>query len=773
MSFSEENTGEGALSLWFTIRQVSPLISCQLDMDYAQLYISPMGGGVEDIGASGIDLRLKKRYPQEIAYRQSEGGDPVYDDDQVFLTLYTGDGPGTLYPRATTNWWNNPMAYVFETSAESYFPLNPNIEEHHFLITGSDTQGGPYGGQAYVDGVLWTNAYDKLAAHPLQPLSIGSFARVEYAPDSFQDYFKIHNHFYLGRNVNSNYRRGFHDSQLHIRGCNSYHDGCIDRVWISNVYVPENKLVLFRTPQGYPAPMGPNGEVQIEEEGDPHTPLVWLTNGDLLTNLGTLGNPTGLTFPCTEEGEEAALVPVTVGFTVNSVAVTEGEDLVAVLHVERRGWRPGEIVSVDYATADGSAEAGEDYTETTGTLTFGENDGCLEIEIPITNDAEYEAAIEDFTLTLSNPVNCILRVGEDEATVFISSEDPHAGIVQFVDTVASVVEDEEEKIIQVSRTVSDAGTAEVSYSIVPGSAEATDDYTPVSGTLTWLDGDSANKQIVIPIIVDGVTEGDEDFTVVLSDPVGTTILGPNDECLVTIQDAAYGTSATEYSGSSSKSVSVGQFAAFDSTQIAVGGWIYFVALPDALTSWELFRLGTLDNAGRTQIFLLADGTVQAGVTKVGGSQGPLLTSTLALTALGWHEWLFSCDLNVANSGRLHIWRADDVPETAQDTTGSHYGGQINLNSAAGTCMWAPHDATDLPYVLSEIYAKDTFFNLSSAPEIAKFRLNGRPRPLGTPGGSGVAVGAQVYAPSGNPNVNLGTMAAFTSTGASAWGGPFP
>ena len=39
-------------------------------------------------------------------------------------------------------------------------------------------------------------------------------------------------------------------------------------------------------------------------------------------------------------------------------------------------------VSVDYTTLDGSAQAGEDYTAKSGTLTFGARESAKTVEVP-------------------------------------------------------------------------------------------------------------------------------------------------------------------------------------------------------------------------------------------------------------------------------------------------------------------------------------------------------------------------------------------------------
>ena len=66
-----------------------------------------------------------------------------------------------------------------------------------------------------------------------------------------------------------------------------------------------------------------------------------------------------------------------------------------------------QTVSVNYATANGTATAGADYTATTGTLTFAPGVTTQVLNIPILNDSLNEAD-ETFTLALSSPTNAIL-----------------------------------------------------------------------------------------------------------------------------------------------------------------------------------------------------------------------------------------------------------------------------------------------------------------------------------------------------------------------------
>ena len=68
-------------------------------------------------------------------------------------------------------------------------------------------------------------------------------------------------------------------------------------------------------------------------------------------------------------------------------------------------------VTVEYATVDGTASAGTDYEETTGTLTFSALETEQTIRVPIIDD-DLDEAVETFTIALSNASNAIVEDGE-------------------------------------------------------------------------------------------------------------------------------------------------------------------------------------------------------------------------------------------------------------------------------------------------------------------------------------------------------------------------
>jgi len=88
-----------------------------------------------------------------------------------------------------------------------------------------------------------------------------------------------------------------------------------------------------------------------------------------------------------------------VQFSVGSIQVIEDVGLANVT-VLRTGGSTGTL-TVDFATTDGTAIAGQDYTATSGTLTFNGGETSKTFQIPITDDAPTEPD-ETFTVTLRN-----------------------------------------------------------------------------------------------------------------------------------------------------------------------------------------------------------------------------------------------------------------------------------------------------------------------------------------------------------------------------------
>jgi hypothetical protein len=93
-------------------------------------------------------------------------------------------------------------------------------------------------------------------------------------------------------------------------------------------------------------------------------------------------------------------------------------------------------------------------------------------------------------------------------------------------------------VITASRVDGSSGDVTVHYKTANGTASAGTNYTSSSGTLSWKNGDSANKTFVVPIANSNPFAGSKIFTIELLTPSGTATLGTPSTAAVTINGAA-------------------------------------------------------------------------------------------------------------------------------------------------------------------------------------------------------------------------------------------
>ncbi|MEM8829229.1 MAG: Calx-beta domain-containing protein, partial [Cyanobacteria bacterium P01_G01_bin.19] len=167
-----------------------------------------------------------------------------------------------------------------------------------------------------------------------------------------------------------------------------------------------------------------------------------------------------------------------------------------------------QTVKVDYATADGSAVEGEDYSAKSTTLTFQPGETEKQVYVGITVD-DTEEADENLYLNLSNPVNAAIAdnqaVGTIEETRSLSVSD------------VAVSEDGTEAVFTISLDKPSVHTAIASFSTEDGTAKAGEDYTYVSGRFGILPGESSIT-VRVPLIDNSITELDETFFLNLTTP---------------------------------------------------------------------------------------------------------------------------------------------------------------------------------------------------------------------------------------------------------------
>ncbi len=110
-----------------------------------------------------------------------------------------------------------------------------------------------------------------------------------------------------------------------------------------------------------------------------------------------------------------------VRFSASAYQAQENDDH-ATVTVQRAGRLDG-TDSVAYATADGSATAGQDYTATAGTLQFGPGETSKSFDVPLQDDGAFEGP-ETVNLALSDPSRPSLHlVDPSQAVLTIDDND--------------------------------------------------------------------------------------------------------------------------------------------------------------------------------------------------------------------------------------------------------------------------------------------------------------------------------------------------------------
>ena len=112
--------------------------------------------------------------------------------------------------------------------------------------------------------------------------------------------------------------------------------------------------------------------------------------------------------------------PPSLGVADASVTEAEGATLDFAVTMSRAA---SETVTVDWATSDGSAEAGSDYTADSGTLTFKAGETSKTVSVSVLDDAVNEGN-ETMTLTLSNVSGGNVWLSDATATGTIENSDP-------------------------------------------------------------------------------------------------------------------------------------------------------------------------------------------------------------------------------------------------------------------------------------------------------------------------------------------------------------
>lgn len=178
-------------------------------------------------------------------------------------------------------------------------------------------------------------------------------------------------------------------------------------------------------------------------------------------------------------------------------------------------------ITVDFATAQGTAEEVADYTGESGTLTFAPGDTTETITVDVLGELLFEDD-ETFTVVLSDPDGAAIADGSGLGTIANDDEPP---VISIGDTAeAEGTGGTTSFELEVTLSNPSESTVTVDFSTANVDALATDDYAATSGTLTFAPGDTV-KTIVVQVVGDTMFEPDESFAVNLADATGDATIG--------------------------------------------------------------------------------------------------------------------------------------------------------------------------------------------------------------------------------------------------------
>ena len=183
-------------------------------------------------------------------------------------------------------------------------------------------------------------------------------------------------------------------------------------------------------------------------------------------------------------------------------------------------------VTVDFATGDGSATSGVDYTTTTQTLTFNPGDVSKTVQAPVLGNTVGLRSANLFLRnatgggSLGTPASAQLRIADVNNSVGFSA------IAYTVDEGAGAA------VVTVLRTGA-TGDVLVDVATSDGSATAGADYTALATTITFPAG-VTQRTVLVPITNDATLESPEALTVTLSNArlaAGGAVPIATDACL--------------------------------------------------------------------------------------------------------------------------------------------------------------------------------------------------------------------------------------------------
>ena len=227
--------------------------------------------------------------------------------------------------------------------------------------------------------------------------------------------------------------------------------------------------------------------------------------------------------------------------TINDVTVTEGNSGItnAVFTLTLTGAQNSCVpVTVNYATADGTATAGSDYSNTSGTLTFNtphaSNSITQMITVPVNGDLLVEGD-ETFLVNLSGASGATITDSQGQGT--ITNDDTATLSINDV-SVAEGSSGTANATFTVSLSNPSLQTVTVQYQTANNTATAPSDYTAHALTTLTFNPSEQSKTVTVAVNGDTTVEANETFVVNLSNATNATISDAQGIGTITNDDSA-------------------------------------------------------------------------------------------------------------------------------------------------------------------------------------------------------------------------------------------
>ena len=209
----------------------------------------------------------------------------------------------------------------------------------------------------------------------------------------------------------------------------------------------------------------------------------------------------------------------------------------AIINVYRTGYTDS-VMSVNFATANGTAVSGPDYVATNGTLVFTNGVTNLTFAVTVVNQLG-GLPLKTVLLSLFNPTNAIMAAPTNAVLSILNNTNTQ---LAFALATNSVPENAGFAALTVTRFNNPVGPVTVAFATTDGTATAGANYSATNGILTFTNG-QMSQTVIVPLIYNPLVTGDLQFTVGLSSPSGAQLIPPSVTTVI-VQDADAGISFT-------------------------------------------------------------------------------------------------------------------------------------------------------------------------------------------------------------------------------------